>query len=298
MAERKRPRKSPQPKKHGTVIKKKKKVASAQQGPVWTRAEGPIHPALEAQLAKPFLATIFIDKETSCFRFPVEGRDTPHTLGGLHVRMRQKFFKGKELPRRIMKKGKEARRLPSSKVDGSRADRALEKAIKTGVAPPATSKYAAGVWKWWADNGHRPVLAQLPVILVKQNIATAGDYFTVHTDEVTGEQRLHLWELKTGWPYVYKKKNLAEADTMSAPLDHIWMTPWNRWQLQVLITRMAYERELGLVIDGGAHVIHAWLERPFGLSGYECKVNVVQPADLEPPNWTVDVNKETLYQAI
>ncbi len=295
-AKKKRQRKSPNPKKRGTVIQKKQK--QKQKGPVWTAPDATDgktgHPGLDAQLSKPFVASVFIDAESGCFRFPVEGREHPHTLGGLHVRMRQKFFKNKELP--VRPPAKEPRRLASSKVDGTRADRALEKAIKTGQAPPATSKYAAAVWKYWADNGHRPVLAQLPVVLPKQNIATAGDYFTVHTDPVTGEQRLHLWELKTGWPYVYK--NVAEAGVMSAPLDHVWMTTWNRWQLQVLITQMAYERELGLVIDGGAHVLHAWLERPFGLSGYECRVNAITPEELNPPNWTTTVNRDAIYNAI
>lgn len=303
---KKRQRKSPNPKKNGTVVQKKKPRSSLKKqiGPVWTTPDALVaegrgktgHPGLDAQIAKPFLASIFIDQQTGCFRFPVEGQEHPHTLGGLHVRMRQKFFKNKELPVRPPSKGKEPRRLASSKVEGSRADRALEKAIKTGKAPPATSKYAAAVWKYWEETGHRPVLAQLPVVLPRQNIATAGDYFTVHTDAVTGETRLHLWELKTGWPYVYK--NVAEAGVMSAPLDHVWMTTWNRWQLQVLITQMAYERELGLVIDGGSHVLHAWLERPFGLSGYECRVKAIEPAELDPPNWTTTVNRDAIYSAI
>lgn len=281
---KKRERKQATPKK----LQKKTKVTRV---PLWTCAPGPIgHAGLETVLAKPFLATIFIDPAKDCFRFPVEGLKEAHTLGGLHVRMRQKFFKGASLPVRHAKKGKEFRRLPSSKVDGKRADNALEKAIETGNAPPATSKYAAAVWKYWQENGHRPVLAQLPVVLPKQNIATAGDYFTVK------DGKLWLWELKTGWPFVYK--TLAEAGTMSEPLDHVWATPWNRWQLQVLITQLAYQRELGLEIDGGARVIHAWLERPFGEHGYSCHVRVHEPDTLEPPGWPDTVNKDALYGAI
>lgn len=306
---KKRQRKSPTPKKHRqtTAATKKKKATTTKTMPpgpgvVWTRppGKGPLHPEIDRVLAKPFLATVYIDPVTRCFRFPVEGRD-PHILGGLHVRMVQRYFRKKKMPLRQFSTGSlTMRKLPSTKQDGTRADRVLEKAIASGKPPTAEgirghSPYATAVWNYWKAHNHVPILSQLPVILVAANIATAGDYFTLHTDPETGKVTLWLWELKTGWPIVPTKKT---REIMDAPLEHVWLTPWNRWQLQVLLTKLAYERELGMIIDGGARVIHTWRERPFGLETYETKIRVDEPDQLDPPNWTTYTDKDVLYDSL
>ena len=268
-------------------------------GPIWTRpqGEGPIHPELDAQLAKPFLATIYIDTAHG-FRFPLgPGAGADAIMEGLHKRMLNRYFRGVRLPEMRMSDSSSFR-LPSSKLDGARADRVLEECIRTGKAPPGPgqrgcSDYATAVWQWWRDHGHVPVLAQLPVILGRFNVATAGDYFTIHRCPITQKCTLWLWELKTGWPVVPKKPGI-----MAPPLAAVWLTPENRWQLQVLLTRLAYERELGIHIDGGARVIHVWKQRDETKTRYECQVSVVEPGELKPANWTRWVDEDTLYESL
>jgi hypothetical protein len=81
------------------------------------------------------------------------------------------------------------------------------------------------------------------------------------------------------------------------------LTPVNRYYLQVLLTQMAYERELGLIIDGTVRVINVYKERedmPRGATRptYACKVRVIGPEHLDPPRWPERVVKDMLYACI
>ncbi len=161
------------PLKAAIVRKKAKKAQRERQegiGPVYVRpADGsPIHPALEAQLRKPFLASIYIDPGTRSLRYPLPNGQQSAILAGLHRRMLHRFFRNQPLDN---DRGTKPwpKRMRSSEQEGSRADRALEEAIRTGEAPPparhtGASAYASAVWEYWRDHGHRPVLAQLPVM--------------------------------------------------------------------------------------------------------------------------------------
>lgn len=219
------------------VGKKKRKIVDIDEEclPVWVRPAGnlPIHPEIDKQLAKPFLSSVYIDPLHG-FRFPCGEGVQDAIMEGLHKRMRNRYFRGHKLPA-IRRVTEGMLRLPSSKADGSRADDVLEECIRTGQAPPppgkrGCSEYATAVWNWWREHHHRPVLAQLPVILPKFNVATAGDYFTIHTCPYTKRETLWLWELKTGWPVIPR-----EPDIMSPPLAAIWLTPENRYHLQVRV---------------------------------------------------------------
>lgn len=310
MTKGKRPRKQDKPVKNRPF---KEKAAAAQGkrsktserkekgGPIWARPQpkGPIHPELDAQLAKPFLSTVYVDKTLDAFRYPHADPTAEHAITrGLHRCMRFRFFGGTELPAFRVPKGY-PKRLASSKVDGSRADAALDECIRTGLPPPEAGKrgcsaYATAVWNYWREHHHRPVLSQLPVIIVHANVATAGDYFTVHTCPFTGEETLWLWELKTGWPQHEKR-----PDVMDAPLGHVWLTPENRWLLQVELTKMAYERELGLKLSGQARVINAYMERDGkGKKTYTCKVRVLGPEEATPKDWPKYTDMGTVYQAL
>ena len=224
--------KSSRPKK---VKKTKPGESKKLKCPVWVKSPTNEHPQLTAVLERPFLSTVFFDPVYKCFGYPVPGRDRPHILGGLHKRMKTKFFNGVEMPRREFKKGTKPRRIGSSKGDGSKADKELELAIGAGQfkARDNDGPYSYAVWKHWESIGHVPIAAQLPVVLPGANLCTAGDYFTICTEDGT----LHLWELKTGWPVDCKKVRIFEA-----PLDLVWDLPRNRWQLQVELTRLAYEK--------------------------------------------------------
>lgn len=79
--------------------------------PVWVKSPINEHPQLTAVLERPFLSTVFFDPVYKCFGYPVPGRDRPHILGGLHKRMKTKFFNGVEMPRREFKKVKKKRSL-------------------------------------------------------------------------------------------------------------------------------------------------------------------------------------------
>jgi hypothetical protein len=83
----KRPRKQPYPKKFSKPAKKKAKAK--REGPLWTRPDDtslPLHPEIDRQLAKPFLATIYLDAETESFRYPVPN-NMPAKMDGIHTRM-------------------------------------------------------------------------------------------------------------------------------------------------------------------------------------------------------------------
>ena len=154
---RRRQRKSPKPKKYKPEEAKrmKKRKNRHMKTPVWDRAPGrKLHPALDAQLAKPFLSTIFIDPDTASFCYPYADGEKTHVLGGLHARILSKFFHGRELPERFFKKGSMPLKLASSKREGSKADKILGDAIAAGRAPPERgepkhSPYASAVWDYW-----------------------------------------------------------------------------------------------------------------------------------------------------
>jgi len=276
-------------------------------GPIFVRpADGqPIHPALEEQLRKPFLSSIYVDPQTQSLRYPRGPGQAPAIMGGLHKKMLHRFFRGIELNNARTTKIW-PKRLRSSMGEGSRADEALAEAIRTGKPPPpanhkGASEYATAVWNYWKEHHHRPVLAQLPVIIVHALTATAGDYFTVHTCPFTQQESLCLWELKTGYP-----KTDGDPVTMTIPMpgdEPVPLTSVNRYYLQVLLTQMAYQRELGLHIDGTVKVINAYKERedmPRGATRptYKCVVRVIGPEQLEPPRWPERVLKDQLYAGI
>jgi len=279
----------------------------AQRGPIFVRpADGSItHPALEEQLRKPFLSTIYVDAATQSLRYPRPNGQAPAIMGGLHKKMLHRFFRGIEMKNAYSQKHW-PKRLRSSQQEGSRADDVLAECIRTGQPPPpanhkGASEYATAVWNYWRDHHHRPVLAQLPVIIIHALVATAGDYFTVRTCPFSHHKTLCLWELKTGYPKADK-----DPVTMTIPMpdgETVPLTPVNRYYLQVLLTQMAYERELGLHIDGSVQVINAYKERedmPRAATRptYTCKVRVIGPEQLDPPRWSERVLKDQLYAGI
>jgi|WetSurMetagenome_2_1015567.scaffolds.fasta_scaffold00274_4 hypothetical protein len=328
MSERKRGRQSSaattETKKKNTALKKKKWAKKARsdqdQGDV-VPAKGPIFvvpedgsafpEALERIVSKPFVRSIYVDPKTRSLRYPVAGRPDA-IMTGLHVRMLHRFFRGIELDNERSKKAW-PKRLRSSKEEGSRADKALAECIRTGQPPPpahhkGASEYASAVWTYWREHHHRPVLAQLPVILVDALAATAGDYFTVHRCPFTGRETLCMWELKTGFP-----KEDEDPPSMTIPMpvpegqrepERVPLTSMNRYYLQVLLTQMAYERELGLHVDGTVRVINAYKEREDRSKGdtraptYKCKVVEIGPEHLNPPRWPERVLKDALYKGI
>jgi hypothetical protein len=280
-------------------------------GPIFVRpADGkPIHPALEEQLKKPFLSSIYVDARTQSLRFPRPGGLPPAIMDGLHRRMLYRFFRGIELDNAYTKKAW-PKRLRSSQQEGTRADNALAECIRTGQPPPpanhkGASEYASAVWAYWKEHHHRPVLAQLPVVIIHALTATAGDYFTVHRCPFTQRETLCLWELKTGYPKKYKEEE-EQPTTMTIPMpggETVPLTSVNRYYLQVLLTQMAYERELGLVVNGTVRVINVYKERedmPKGATRptYSCKVKVIGPEHLTPPRWPERVLKDQLYAGI
>jgi len=283
------------------------------KGPIYVRpADGSrIHEALEHVLAtRPFLATIYINDHG--LSWPVGPGQAPAKVDGLHRRMLFRFFRGQELNNTPSDKAFPKHKR-SSMHEGSRADAALAECIRTGLPPPpahhpGTSVYAAGVWEYWRQHHHRPVLAQLPVVILHAYTATAGDYFTVHTCPFTKKETLCLWELKTGYPKEPKRESAPSMTIPMPPLveggapEEVPLTPVNRYYLQVLLTQMAYERELGLRVDGTVRVINAYMERQPRVNGrppqYKCRVRVIGPDDLEPKGWPNRVLRDALYLAI
>lgn len=269
---------------------RKKKKVEYKKGPLWSRPYdgGPLHPELDTVLAMPFLSTIHINPAVGGMTYPVnDGTGSFAQLTGLHHRMRYRFFHGSKgsTTNKDRKSGKS-----SSKEKGKHAEACLEAAIRTGRPPENNdSPYAYAVWKHWERTNHRPVLAQLPVVLTDTMCITAGDFFTLHTDPVTLRVTLWLWELKTGY-----KEDRKARKKMAAPLEHVPLTAKNRFQLQVLLTGIAYEKQLRMKIDGGCRVIHAW-EVP---GRNECEVEVLEPEQLDPPNWTGTVDRDALYAAL
>jgi len=307
---KKRPRKQETPVKNKAVKKKVNKLAAPDNwrelAPMWIRTPDPLPEALQIQLDKPFLSTVYISKKTDSIRYPYNPDDpnAPHAMmWGLHRAMRYRFFHGQDPdPFRPPSKGVAPKRKASSKNCGDRADRALEASILSGQAPPDAGKkgaspYATAVWNWWKEHHHQPVLAQLPVVYTHTNVATAGDYFTLHTCPITHNKTLWLWELKTGWP-----QHKDKPDVMGEPLSHVWLTPENKWLLQLTLTRLGYERELGLKISiNYARVINVYAERE-GTNKtdpvYTYKVRILGPKEANPVDWPLYTDADILYNGL
>jgi hypothetical protein len=79
---------------------------------------------------------------------------------------------------------------------------------------------------------------------------------------------------------------------MMPPLGFVALTARNRWQVQVMLTRIAYEKELGMKIDE-AHVVNVYATRR-----REYKVEVIAPSRLEPADWPDLVNRDVLYESL
>ncbi len=221
-----------------------------------------MHPQLDAVLSRPFPATICIDGTTNGFKFPLDPSDTSkgfRFLAGLKKRLWFRFWKEHPVKKRKIPKAGWIR-WPSCRKDGNDADTALDEAIRTGVAPKPRNdgcRYALSVWNHWREMGHTPVLSQLPVVFMNKGktstrLCTAGDYFTTWRNPYSQATELWLWELKTGWPMVPKKPHI-----MSPPLAYVDLLPWNRWHLQLMYTRLAYLKEMGIVVNQ-SRVIHSW----------------------------------------
>ena len=285
---KKAPYPPPPKKKKAASVSRKRPLIVAQAGPIWTvpPGPGPIHPQIDAQLVKPELATIYIEGgDKGGLRSPLRNRGSA-VMPGLHSKMQYRYFRNTKIK---SSSSRSDNYKGSSKKLGSSADKVLENAIRFNLAPlKGDSVHAYAVWEYWQRNNHRPVLAQLPVVMMHANTITAGDYFTIHTCPKTQKETLWLWELKTGY-----KTNTRKPMMMSAPLDHVPLTPRNRFQLQVLLTRLAYENELRMKIHA-ARVIHVWEVA----DGKSCDVEVLEPMDLDPPNWTLKVDKERLYSSL
>jgi len=121
--------------------------APAGTGPIFVRPEdgSPMHPALEVQLRKPFLSTIYVDPRTRSLRYPRPNGLAPAMMDGLHRRMLYRFFRGIELDNAYSNKPW-PKRLRSSMQEGSRADQALAESIRTGQPPPPANHRGRSSW--------------------------------------------------------------------------------------------------------------------------------------------------------
>jgi hypothetical protein len=159
-----------------------KKQKTPAEGPLWTRPDDPqvpLHPELDAVLQRSgaFLSTVYIDRaKGGCFRYPV-GPAYHALIGGLHKRMKKRFFRGTDVEGFSMRKafhfnaelGMNCHR--SSEAAGKKADETLARCIKQQQQPPpyrahGASPYATAVWDWCKANGYRLILTQLPVVFV------------------------------------------------------------------------------------------------------------------------------------
>jgi hypothetical protein len=123
-------------------------------------------------------------------------------------------------------------------------------------------------------------------------VATCGDYFAVH--EQSGE--LTLIELKCGFPVEDYKMDPAVAPmVMNPPLNDVPLTSENRWHLQVLLTRLAYERELNMRIPR-VHVLNVFKATDMKTAvSYQCRL-------IDQPEWTRSLEQggrlNVLYEAL
>jgi hypothetical protein len=251
-------------------------------GPLWSVKPGELHPELARVTAIPFLAGIAIDDKTEGHYFTLNGKKEIHD--GLHKRMHRRFFrKYKKKHRKITKK---TRRFPSTKKDGAEAGGNVEAFMRGDGVLDDMNPYAIEAINWWIANGHQLQASEIPVVLPHARIITRGDFFTVKHNTETNKDELWLWELKTGYPHVPR-----HPIRMASPLITVHCTPWNIYQLQLLFTRMAYERELEMKIDH-SRVIHVWKERAKDKSfSYKCAVYA-------PPKWVEEQDLDLLYRQI
>lgn len=284
--------------------RKKNKAAAVKPdipGPLWKRTpgNGPLHPQLDAVLKRPFVSTICIDGNIRGFKYPLDANDMSRgfaLMKGLKKQMARRFWR--EHPEVKRKRPKKGWKLwPSDNELGSRADREIENAIAYETVP--VFPYAVAVLDYWRERGHRPVLAQLPVIMMNRSktstrVCTAGDYFTLWLNPENGEEELWLWELKTGWPHVPRKPHI-----MSHPLAYVDLTPFNKWHLQLLYTKLAYEKEMGMKIDQ-SRVIHCWKKTVKQGDTTDVEVDTFKwvTKELPPPDWVQELDEDEIYYAL
>lgn len=211
------------------------------------------------------------------------------TYQGLHTRMKKLFFPPQEWD--VRRRNKWTKKQGSSLKLGKAVERAIDKAVfnNNGKKPRKMHALARKVLDVWEEElGHDVQVAQLPVVITGGRCCTQGDYFTV--DRETGE--LWLWELKTGWPVIPRKPvnflNLRLSPSSNSGKKKrkrttgIPCTPFNKWELQRLITHMAYEKEMGMKI-ARSRVIHVWKEHvttPFNPKGsWVAKHRIHEPSE-------------------
>lgn len=221
-----------------------------------------MHPALETYLKSDFAQKAHYDRKAQAFVAPMQGRMAKH-CGLIHkIRARHFIHYGSKQSKR--RHGK-TNVIGSSSAIGKRVDKEL---MMECSAKPKKKKHVLtkALIDYWTQAGHTIVRCQLPVIV--------RDFVMCMTqaDVITMDRNNHLWlwEVKTGMPVGFYRKNGVLKHTTGEPVP---CTGMEVWQLQLLYTQRA-------VCTAGIPIRHARV-----IQVHEQRDGPVVVKVHEPPKW-------------
>ena len=216
---------------------------------------------LEEHLKTEFARKARYNARRKSYEAPIMGRMTPHC--GLVARIKKRHYEHHKSNRSKRKHGT---------VDLCGSTSALGKRIDREIAQPANAKHhgmTKSLRAHWELNGHRIVACQVPVRVPN------FPYCMTQADVMTRDNlgRLWLWEVKTGVPVGFNRKQGHLTAVDGAPVPCNWPAIW---QLQLLYTERAL-RAAGVPVVGS---------RVIQIHGRRSKKGHFEVKVYEPPGWT------------
>lgn len=191
---------------------------------------GEMHPALAQYTATEFFARATFDVQRETYVAPYQGRMVVHC--GLIAKVRARHYlnyrSGKE---RKSRRGRTNIKGSSCNL-GMRVDRELVAFVAQKKNQPLRHPLTAALLRYWFGCGHRLVAAQLPVRV--KSFACCMTQADIITMDSVG--RLWLWEVKTGAPIGFFRKDAPLQNVRGEPVP---CTGLAVWQLQLAYTRRA-----------------------------------------------------------
>lgn len=197
------------------------------------------HRAIHDYVASPAVKSASFSDADERYHYTHHGQHV--ACGGLVQTLKHRFYPHYKDNRSKRRKGTRVR--GSNKKQGKLVDAQLLQYVHVGKrsAIKRCTKMTTALLDFWSDAGHTLEAAQLPVELNQWNKMTQADVITRKND------RLYLWEVKTGFPIGGFRKQAF----FSAPLHKVPCTKYNIWQLQMYYTKRGLQ-EQGLPIKEAA----------------------------------------------
>ncbi len=246
---------------------------------------GELYSVVKPEVQEPSLAAYLksVVPKTACLEWSVIGRKrcklfsyySPRMgrhvkCGGLHKLLKSRFYP-KYDP--YSKEEKKKYRKADAKVKGSNVkegqlvDKQLTDLVDGSRSENRLNAHTSALLEFWRSIGHTLHAAQVPVELSMEGAVVKMTKCDVLTLDANG--KLWCWEVKCGMPIAPTKEHGYFA---SAPFQHVPLTKFNIWQLQVYYTAQA-------LLAAGVDIYQYRVIQAFGYD------NQVVVKAHEKPNW-------------